>query len=308
MMQAPNIGEVVLHHTADAYSIGIEPFFTISWGHWPLVHLGPLAVDLTPTKHVIFLVIAATLVFLTMRIAGRQLPADVADDVIRLFNAESTVRFSGSTRIPAARGVDGEVAILPLDEAARRARGTPPILCHARATARRLGVLPFPSLDVLELFAFARPARFCLPNGTPRVRYVDTAARPDADRYITIWTAYAPGGVPGGIASVCRSSMTSFTLQEAVLRVPLAGGFVVRSLRKPPGFGSVFVTPSAYRSFMKPGKWPDKTVLILEFRASGTERSARSARLMMRRRRRHCARGERLKTSSDTASGSYTTR
>jgi F-type H+-transporting ATPase subunit a len=73
MMQAPNIGEVVLHHTADAYSIGIDPFFTISWGHWPLVHLGPLAVDLTPTKHVIFLVLAATLVFLTMRIAGRQL-------------------------------------------------------------------------------------------------------------------------------------------------------------------------------------------------------------------------------------------
>jgi ATP-dependent DNA helicase DinG len=59
---------------------------------------------------------------------------------------------------------DGEVAILPLEEAARRARGAPPILCHARATARRLGVLPFPSLDVLELFAFARPAQFCLPN------------------------------------------------------------------------------------------------------------------------------------------------
>ena len=61
---------------------------------------------------------------------------------------------------------EGEIALLPLVEAARRARGTPPILCHARATARRLGVLPFPSLDVLELFAFVRPAQFCLP--TPR--------------------------------------------------------------------------------------------------------------------------------------------
>ncbi len=61
---------------------------------------------------------------------------------------------------------DGEITILPLAEAARRARATPPILCHARATARRLGVMPFPALDVLELFAFVRPAQFCLP--TPR--------------------------------------------------------------------------------------------------------------------------------------------
>src|SRR5579859_838193 len=35
---------------------------------------------------------------------------------------------------------DGEIALLSLAEAARRARDTPPFLCHARATARRLGV------------------------------------------------------------------------------------------------------------------------------------------------------------------------
>ena len=46
------------------------------------------------------------------RLATRQLPRDVADDVIRLFNSESTVRFSGSTRIPTARGIDGDVAVL----------------------------------------------------------------------------------------------------------------------------------------------------------------------------------------------------
>jgi hypothetical protein len=45
-------------------------------------------------------------------VAARQLPRDVADEVIRFFNSESTIRFSGSTRIPAARGVDGDVAIL----------------------------------------------------------------------------------------------------------------------------------------------------------------------------------------------------
>ena len=61
---------------------------------------------------------------------------------------------------------EGEIALLPFAEAARRAREAPPFLCHARATARRLGVLAFPALDLLELYAFVRPGRFCLP--TPR--------------------------------------------------------------------------------------------------------------------------------------------
>lgn len=73
MLQVPDIGEVVLHHTADAYSIGIDPYFHVSWERWPDVHLGSLALNFTPTKHVIFMVLAALLVFLTMRIAGRQL-------------------------------------------------------------------------------------------------------------------------------------------------------------------------------------------------------------------------------------------
>jgi len=35
-----------------------------------------------------------------------------------------------------------------------------------------------------------------------------------------------------------------------------------------PMFDNVFVNPSAYRAFMQTGKWPDKTVLVLEVRAS----------------------------------------
>ena len=42
----------------------------------------------------------------------RELPKDVVDDVLRFYNAEHTVRFSGQTHIPAARGVDGDVAVL----------------------------------------------------------------------------------------------------------------------------------------------------------------------------------------------------
>ena len=59
---------------------------------------------------------------------------------------------------------EGEVLTLSAAEAAQRARRDPPLLCHARATARRLGCDPFPAFDLLELFAFVRPASFAAPT------------------------------------------------------------------------------------------------------------------------------------------------
>lgn len=35
-----------------------------------------------------------------------------------------------------------------------------------------------------------------------------------------------------------------------------------------PRFDNVFVTPSAYKSFLKTGTWPDKTIMVLEVRDS----------------------------------------
>lgn len=40
-----------------------------------------------------------------------------------------------------------------------------------------------------------------------------------------------------------------------------------------PSFTNVYVNPSSYRSFMKTGQWPDKTMFILEIRASSSEGS-----------------------------------
>ena len=60
----------------------------------------------------------------------------------------------------------GEVLLLAPQDAARRVARTRPILCHGPATAKRLGIERFAAFDLLELFAFVRPARFCLP--TPR--------------------------------------------------------------------------------------------------------------------------------------------
>jgi hypothetical protein len=36
-------------------------------------------------------------------------------------------------------------------------------------------------------------------------------------------------------------------------------------------FTNVFVNPAAYRGFMNTGRWPDKSVFVLEFRASATD-------------------------------------
>ncbi|MFC7334724.1 ATP-dependent DNA helicase [Rhodocista pekingensis] len=66
---------------------------------------------------------------------------------------------------------DGEVESLGRDAAAERLRrgslgAGGLLLCHARAVARKLGLDSLRAFDLLELFAFVRPASFCLP--TPR--------------------------------------------------------------------------------------------------------------------------------------------
>jgi len=71
--QAINIGEIILHHTSDEYSIGMEPLWKVSWEKWPDVHLFGLTFNLTPTKHLIFMALAATLVLLVMWITKRSL-------------------------------------------------------------------------------------------------------------------------------------------------------------------------------------------------------------------------------------------
>jgi len=59
---------------------------------------------------------------------------------------------------------DGELEELDFRSAAARVQKTPPILCHTKSLAARLKCPVFPAFDVLELFAFVRPAQFCLPT------------------------------------------------------------------------------------------------------------------------------------------------
>jgi len=71
-----NIGEMVMHHAGDSNTIDIDYIFGVAHINLPRVapiHLGPLTLDISPTKHVVFMLIAALLVFVVMRTAGNAL-------------------------------------------------------------------------------------------------------------------------------------------------------------------------------------------------------------------------------------------
>src|SRR5260370_18473549 len=87
------------------------------------------------------------------------------------------------------RAVDGTIGRLAAADAAQRAAGSLPLVCHAPAVAARLGLDDLPARDLLQLFAFVRPARFCLPTprglcealdlGVPPTPEVEVAALPE---------------------------------------------------------------------------------------------------------------------------------
>lgn len=54
-------------------------------------------------------------------------------------------------------------------------------------------------------------------------------------------------------------------------------GPAAQAVGREPAFENVFVAPAAYRSFLETGKWPDKTMFILEIRAAATEGSINKA-------------------------------
>ena len=90
------------------------------------------------------------------------------------------------------RAGDGTIERLSAADAAMRAAGSRPLVCHAPAVAARLGLDDLPARDLLELFAFVRPARFCLPTprglcealdlGVPTTPEEEVAALPEVAR------------------------------------------------------------------------------------------------------------------------------
>ena len=60
----------------------------------------------------------------------------------------------------------GEIETIDRPTAAARLARHVPLICHRRWTEARAGTEIEACLDIMELYAFVRPARFCLP--TPR--------------------------------------------------------------------------------------------------------------------------------------------
>ncbi|MBL4838560.1 MAG: ATP-dependent DNA helicase, partial [Kordiimonadaceae bacterium] len=59
---------------------------------------------------------------------------------------------------------DGEFEAISLDKAAERASRTPHLVLNRVQVARRLGLPQIRAFDLLELYSFVRPARYCLPT------------------------------------------------------------------------------------------------------------------------------------------------
>jgi hypothetical protein len=55
--------------------------------------------------------------------------------------------------------------------------------------------------------------------------------------------------------------------------IGMSYGPAVQTAGRPPMFTNVFVEPAAYRSFTQSGKWPDKTIFVLEIYSSATHGS-----------------------------------
>ena len=71
LQESLDVGEMIFHHTADTCTIDFYPL-----GAWqiPGCHLTyPMAATLSPTKHVVFLLLAAVLVFVSMMVTARGL-------------------------------------------------------------------------------------------------------------------------------------------------------------------------------------------------------------------------------------------
>ncbi len=81
-------------------------------------------------------------------------------------------------------GPDGEIGRQSMSALADTALLAPPIICHRPWTEARLNIKLTRAFDVLELYAFMRPARFCLPTpaglalrlGLPRPQSIEDRA------------------------------------------------------------------------------------------------------------------------------------
>lgn len=72
----PASQDIITPHITDSHHLEypcLEPGFAchVELPHWAPVHIGPVTLDLSPTKHVVMLLVAATLCLITLLLAAR---------------------------------------------------------------------------------------------------------------------------------------------------------------------------------------------------------------------------------------------
>jgi ATP-dependent DNA helicase DinG len=93
-----------------------------------------------------------------------------------------------------------------LDRAAalQQARQMPPLLCHLPTVLRRLRCERFPAFDLLELFAFVRPASFCLPTARGLGEAMGLAVPPETEGGELLLLRQAAGALLRELSTVAK--------------------------------------------------------------------------------------------------------
>ncbi len=78
---------------------------------------------------------------------------------------------------------DGELEVISPDQARLRTHKQAVMLCHAPYTRQRLGTHEFLAFDLLELFAFVHPVKFCVPTPAGLAKALDLSPPQSFDDY-----------------------------------------------------------------------------------------------------------------------------
>ena len=78
---------------------------------------------------------------------------------------------------------DGELEMLSHEQTKLRTHKQAIMLCHAPYTRQRLGAHEFLAFDLLELFAFVHPAKFCVPTPAGLARALGISVPATLDDY-----------------------------------------------------------------------------------------------------------------------------
>lgn len=149
---------------------------------------------------------------------------------------------------------DGELTEIWQDTAESVLASETPIVCHRRTTAHWLGTSPFPAYDILELFAFVRPAQFCIPTprGVAETLGIGTPETPE-DIAASLFTA----------ATILLGELSSAQAPAREIAVSMAqGGWpwgraVLAALPGDPGPGERPERATGLRIWQRLGEWSD---------------------------------------------------